>query len=62
MSNLALSKSRAEAVVKAIVARLPAAEGRLQADGVGPLTPVATNTGKDGRQLNRRVELVSRLE
>ena len=62
VSNVALSKARAEAVVEAIVARLPAAASQLQADGVGPLSPVATNMGKDGRQLNRRVELVSRLE
>ena len=62
VSNVALSKARAEAVVEAVVARLPAAASQLQADGVGPLSPVATNMGKDGRQLNRRVELVSRLE
>lgn len=61
-SNLMLSKARAEAVVTAVIAKLPAAAKQLQADGVGPLSPVATNTGTDGRQLNRRVELVSRLK
>lgn len=61
-SNLSLSKARADAVVRALTERLPAAADRLTADGVGPLAPVATNTGTDGRQLNRRVELVSRLE
>ncbi len=61
-SNLALSKARARAVVAALVTRMPSAARRLQADGVGPLSPVATNTGTDGRQLNRRVELVSRLK
>ncbi|MEW7986661.1 MAG: OmpA family protein [Candidatus Thiodiazotropha endolucinida] len=61
-SNLTLSRARADAVVKAIIAKLPAAANRLQADGVGPLSPVATNTGTDGRRLNRRVELVSRLK
>ncbi|MES9823578.1 MAG: OmpA family protein [Candidatus Thiodiazotropha endolucinida] len=61
-SNLTLSRTHADAVVKAITAKLPAAANRLQADGVGPLSPVATNTGTDGRRLNRRVELVSRLK
>lgn len=57
--NMSLSHARAEAVVAAIVAALPQAESRLTAHGVGPLSPVATNTQADGRGLNRRVELVS---
>jgi len=61
-ANLALSKARAEATVEAILARLPGAGSRLQPEGVGPLAPVATNLGADGRKLNRRVELVSALD
>jgi len=61
-SNLALSRARAEATVEVLIEQLPEAKDRLQADGVGPLAPVATNTGTDGRSLNRRVEFVSKLE
>ncbi len=58
-SNMTLSKARARAVADAVIARLPKAKGRLIASGVGPLSPVATNGEADGRELNRRVELVS---
>ena len=61
-SNLQLSQARAESTVKALVDKLPGAESRLSAHGVGPLSPVATNSQEDGRQLNRRVELVSTIE
>lgn len=61
-SNLTLSEARAEATVQAIVAQLPAARNKLIPHGVGPLSPVATNEDSEGRQLNRRVELVSTLE
>ena len=56
-ANVSLSKRRAEAVVKALQARGVSA-ARLQADGVGPLAPVASNQSAAGRQKNRRVELV----
>ncbi|HVQ77422.1 MAG TPA: hypothetical protein VMT79_18000 [Candidatus Binatia bacterium] len=36
------------------------ASARLDAHGAGPLAPVAPNTTEDGRQRNRRVELVAR--
>ena len=61
-SNIQLSQDRAESTVLAIIDRLPGAESRLTAHGVGPLSPVSTNTQEDGRQLNRRVELVSTVE
>ena len=60
--NLELSRARAKSTVAALVAQLPDAGGRLQPHGVGPLAPVATNQQPDGRQLNRRVELVSALD
>ncbi|MGF1554320.1 MAG: OmpA family protein [Paracoccaceae bacterium] len=58
-ANRALSLERAERVVAALVARGVAAE-RLEAHGVGPLAPVASNATAAGRALNRRVELVPR--
>ena len=60
--NIQLSQARAESTVNAIVERLPGAKSRLTAHGVGPLSPVSTNTQEDGRQLNRRVEFVSSIE
>ena len=57
-ANMTLSKQRAEAVVAALVSKYKIAPARLQANGVGPLAPVATNRTEDGRAKNRRVELV----
>lgn len=57
-ANMTLSKQRADAVVAALVSQYQIAAGRLQAGGVGPLSPVATNRTEDGRSKNRRVELV----
>lgn len=59
--NMALSSARAKAVIQAIAERLPQAARQLSSHGVGPLSPVATNDDGDGRALNRRVELVSRI-
>ncbi len=55
--NLKLSADRADAVVKAVVARGIAAN-RLKAAGVGPYSPVASNRDDRGRAQNRRVELI----
>lgn len=56
--NLKLSQARAEAVVQALVAKHGIAAGRLRAQGVGPVAPVASNDTEAGRAKNRRVELV----
>jgi outer membrane protein OmpA-like peptidoglycan-associated protein len=56
--NNDLSTRRAQAVINALVKNFGIAKNRLQARGVGELVPVATNRAKEGRQLNRRVELV----
>ncbi len=58
--NLTLSEARARAVVEALVKDYAIARSRLEGHGVGPLTPKATNENEQGRQLNRRVELVLR--
>ena len=60
--NQDLSRRRAEAVVAALVGQYQIAAGRLSAYGVGPLTPLATNDTDEGRALNRRVEIVKRLD
>ena len=57
-SNMTLSKQRADAVVKELVAKYQVAAARLDAAGVGSLAPVTTNRTEEGRAKNRRVELV----
>ncbi len=58
--NLHLSKIRAQAVVEVLVREHGTAADRLEAHGVGPLVPVATNHADSGRAKNRRVELVEK--
>ncbi len=57
-SNMKLSKDRAEAVAKALTGKYRIAPERLKAHGVASLSPVASNDTEDGKQKNRRVELV----
>lgn len=61
-ANLELSRLRAAAVVAELVNvyKIPAA--RLLAQGVGPYAPAGNNTSEAGKQKNRRVELVKRLQ
>jgi OmpA-OmpF porin, OOP family len=57
-TNLALSTRRAEAV-KAYLATVMQVDGsRLEASGLGSTKPAMPNTTPEGRQTNRRVELV----
>jgi len=58
--NMKLSESWAQAVVDALVKDYGISANRLIAKGVGPLSPVSTNKSDEGKQLNRRVELVER--
>jgi outer membrane protein OmpA-like peptidoglycan-associated protein len=55
--NLDLSEKRADAVKNALVAKGVGQE-RVTTKGYGEKYPVATNNTSDGRQQNRRVELV----
>jgi outer membrane protein OmpA-like peptidoglycan-associated protein len=56
--NMDLSRRRADAVVKELTTKHGVASARLRSDGVGPLSPVASNKTDEGRAKNRRVELV----
>lgn len=59
-ANQALSGQRAEAVRAYLVSRFAIDESRLEAKGFGASRPVASNDTAEGRQQNRRVELVRR--
>ena len=56
--NIALSKRRAQAVLERLAATHGVARNRMAAEGMGYLSPVAPNTTPDGREANRRVEVV----
>ena len=55
--NLKLSQQRAENVMNFLVEQ-GIAENRLSAKGLGMSMPIADNATKEGRQKNRRVDLV----
>jgi outer membrane protein OmpA-like peptidoglycan-associated protein len=57
-ANVALSERRAEAVADVLIDLYGADRNRVAAEGVGFLSPRATNQTEDGRQKNRRVEVV----
>jgi outer membrane protein OmpA-like peptidoglycan-associated protein len=57
-ANQVLSERRAAAVRSYLVERLGIDGGRLTTAGFGATRPVAPNTTPEGRQQNRRVELV----
>ena len=56
--NIALSRRRAEAVRRRLAEVYDIAPERMRAEGVGYLAPVATNATAEGRERNRRVEVV----
>ncbi len=57
-ANLELSRRRARAVRDFLVASHGIEESRLETEGFGETQPVADNATPEGRQNNRRVELV----
>ncbi|MBL0891898.1 MAG: OmpA family protein [Gemmatimonadaceae bacterium] len=59
-ANLTLSQKRADAVRAALVSQYGIEGSRLTAVGRGQSAPAAPNTTAEGRQQNRRVELVKR--
>lgn len=58
--NMNLSEGRAKAVVTRLVSEHGISAERLEGRGVGPLSPVASNSKEGGRAKNRRVVLVQR--
>lgn len=57
-ANQSLSEKRAAAVKARLVSEYGVEEGRLAAKGLGASKPAASNDTAEGRQQNRRVELV----
>ena len=55
--NMALSEKRAEAVAQYLVAQ-GVDRGVISTTGLGPDFPVADNSNSEGRQLNRRVDVI----
>lgn len=56
--NISLSSQRANSVARYLTQHHNIDQGRMRAEGVGFLAPVASNDTPDGRAKNRRVELV----
>ena len=56
--NIALSKRRAASVLERLVTRYGVNRNQLEAEGMGYLSPVATNLTEEGREANRRVEVI----
>lgn len=57
-SNIALSKRRAQAVRDRLIAAHGVQPDRLAAEGMGYLSPIASNLEPAGREANRRVEAI----
>jgi len=57
-ANVALSERRAEAVAEVLIQTYDVDPARVAAKGVGFLAPRATNQTEEGRQKNRRVEVI----
>ncbi|MDF3414697.1 OmpA family protein [Sulfitobacter sp. M57] len=57
-ANIAVSRARARAVRQRLIDAYGVDAARLDAEGVGYLTPIASNLEDAGREVNRRVEVV----
>lgn len=56
--NVALSKRRAAAVLERLVSAHGVPRSQLEAEGMGYLSPIAPNQTSEGREANRRVEVI----
>ncbi|PXW68551.1 outer membrane protein OmpA-like peptidoglycan-associated protein [Loktanella sp. PT4BL] len=57
-TNIALSKRRAASVLERLVSDYGADRAQLEAEGMGYLSPLASNLTEAGRTANRRVEVI----
>jgi OOP family OmpA-OmpF porin len=57
-ANITLSQARAAAVRAHLIEALGADPGQIEAEGIGYLAPRAGNSDPEGREANRRVEVV----
>lgn len=57
-ANISLSKKRAESVRQVLLFGYDIPPAQIASNGVGPLAPRASDLTEDGRQKNRRVEVV----
>lgn len=57
-ANISVSRERARAVRTALINTHGADGSRIEAEGMGYLSPIATNLTSEGRQANRRVEVI----
>ena len=56
--NIALSKRRAQSVRRRLIRDYALPEAQIEAEGMGYLSPIASNLNTAGRDANRRVEVV----
>ncbi|MBT8143530.1 MAG: OmpA family protein [Gammaproteobacteria bacterium] len=56
--NLTLSQERANAILSFLVQRLPPEEVRIDAVGFGETRPIANNDTREGRERNRRIDVI----
>ena len=56
--NMRVSRQRAQSVKQRLVSRYGIASGRIEAEGIGYLSPLASVLTKEGQAANRRVEVV----
>ena len=57
-ANIGLSRARAESVRRRLIDVFDIQASRIEAEGVGYLAPIADNSTEEGRNRNRRVEVV----
>jgi OOP family OmpA-OmpF porin len=57
-TNIRLSRARAQAVRRYLIEELDVAPAQVEAEGIGYLAPRESNATPEGREANRRVEVV----
>lgn len=57
-ANITVSRARAQSVRAALIDTYNAPADRIEAEGMGYLSPIASNLTTEGREANRRVEVI----